>query len=72
MSLQGLRVLALALKEVGGEPASREEAEACLEFQQFLILSQDLKHDTKRYITRYRNAGFRQIMITGDSLFTAI
>ena len=70
---EGYRVLCLGYKKINGNPKdiSREQAESDLEFAGLLILTSPLKKDTPQYINQLKNAGYHNIMITGDNMYTA-
>jgi cation-transporting ATPase 13A1 len=74
MMKEGYRVLALAYKRIDnftGAIIPREELEKDLEFAALLVLNCPMKVDTEKYITMLREANFKNIMITGDNMFTA-
>jgi cation-transporting ATPase 13A1 len=74
MMKEGYRVLALAYKRIDnfvGTIIPREELEKDLEFAALLVLNCPMKIDTEKYITMLREANFKNIMITGDNMFTA-
>lgn len=70
---EGYRVLALAYRKVDGnlEALTRDKAEANLIFAGLLILSCPLKKDTPKYINMLRDAEYKNVMITGDNMYTA-
>lgn len=68
---QGLRVLALAIKEVSSVPADRKEAESKCKFVGFAAFSYSIKPGTQKTISTITNAGLRCCMITGDHSLTA-
>ena len=71
---EGYRVLALAFKKLpsyNNLVIEREELECGLEFAGLLILRTPMKKDTATYIKILREANYRNIMITGDNMFTA-
>ncbi|KAJ1798874.1 putative cation-transporting ATPase 1 [Coemansia sp. RSA 2399] len=79
-SRRGGRVLALACKWVPRDTVYSEEAlselvrediEADLEFQGFLVFSCPLKEDSARSIQMLNESSHRCVMITGDSPLTA-
>ena len=71
----GYRVLSLAYRKLEGnemmEGIERETAETNLTFCGLLILTSPLKSDTLKYITLLRQSEYKNIMITGDNMFTA-
>lgn len=78
----GKRVLALAYKSIpmGGRQAAltriraapRSEQEYGLSFAGFLIFESQLKPDSKIVINELRDSGHRIVIVTGDSIYTAI
>lgn len=52
--------------------ARREELEQGLSFVGFLVLENELKHETVGYLDMFASAGLRSIMVTGDNPLTAI
>lgn len=52
--------------------ARREELERGLSFVGFLVLENELKHETVGYLDMFASAGLRSIMVTGDNPLTAI
>ena len=72
---EGYRVLCLAYKKLPSYDPSkvieRDLLERDLLFAGLLILSCPMKKDTPDYIKVLKKAGFRNIMITGDNMFTA-
>jgi cation-transporting ATPase 13A1 len=70
---QGYRVLALAYKKLNkpGTDIGREAAEKDLTFAGLLILTCPIKHDTPLYIKHLAQADYKNIMITGDNMYTA-
>lgn len=68
---QGLRVLALAIKEVASVPVDRKEAESKCKFVGFAAFSYSIKPLTQKTISILINAGLRCCMITGDHSLTA-
>ncbi|KAJ2084153.1 putative cation-transporting ATPase 1 [Coemansia sp. RSA 988] len=75
-SRRGGRVLALASKWMAARAQEagdmgREEIEAELEFQGFLVLSCPLKPDSAGAVRMLRESSHRCVMITGDSPLTA-
>ncbi|XP_029472772.1 probable cation-transporting ATPase 13A4 [Rhinatrema bivittatum] len=77
-TFQGFRVIGLAYKTLetkdhsGLDSLIREEVESNLIFLGLLILENRLKAETKPVIQELNNAHIRTVMITGDSLQTAI
>jgi cation-transporting ATPase 13A1 len=71
----GKRVLALAYKLLPTnniQKLSREQAEKDLYFAGFLIFDCDLKADSKSVIKELKSSSHRVVMITGDSVYTAV
>ena len=78
---RGRRVLALACKVLptttadissSSRPIPRQEVEKSLLFAGFLIFDSDLKADSKSVVRELKAANHQVIMITGDSVYTAI
>jgi calcium-translocating P-type ATPase len=73
MSERGLRVLAVAERDVGGHiPASIEEAERDLELVGLLGLEDPPRPTVRADIAACRKAGIRLAMVTGDHPATAM
>jgi sodium/potassium-transporting ATPase subunit alpha len=70
MALQGLRVLALAFKELAGSGA-HAPAEQCLVFAGLVGLEDPPRPEVPEAIRRCREAGIKVIMVTGDHPRTA-
>ena len=71
---EGYRVLALAYKRLPhyqNQIIERDELECDLEFAGLLVLNCPMKKDTPHYIKLLKEANYRNIMITGDNMFTA-
>lgn len=70
---EGYRVLCLAYKKLKSLDMNlaREDAENELTFASLLVLSCPLKRDTGMYITQLSSANYKNIMITGDNMYTA-
>ena len=70
----GTRVLAMAYKKLdkNKNDFSREECEKDLDFVGFLVFKNNLKHDSKDVIAELSAAEIKSVMVTGDSLETAI
>ena len=68
----GTRVLAMAYKKLDKTDLSREECEKDLDFVGFLVFKNNLKSDSKDVIAELKAAEIKSIMVTGDSLETAI
>lgn len=70
---QGYRVLGLAYKKLGDgqKIESRDEAERDLTYGGLLVLNCPLKSDTADYIKILQAANYKNVMITGDSMYTA-
>ena len=77
MSADGLRVLALALRDLSTDETinlsviKREELEQNLRFAGFLALNSPLKTDTKKVVEELMRSSHEVKMITGDSMYTA-
>ncbi len=72
---QGYRLLSLAYKPVSKAQANEEERtklENDLIFVGFLVLTNNLKKDTRRYIRNISQSGRDIIVLTGDHLLTSI
>ena len=67
----GLRIIALAYKDVDTLPISRLEAEKDLNFLGFVGISDPPRSEVKEAIAVAEAAGIRTIMITGDNELTA-
>jgi len=70
----GYRILALAYKPLpayDNQFIERDQLECGLEFAGLLVLNCPMKKDTPHYIQILKEANFRNIMITGDNMFTA-
>jgi Ca2+-transporting ATPase len=67
----GLRVIALAQKNVRTVPESRESAERDLTFLGFVGIADPARGEVKDAIALARVAGIKTIMITGDNELTA-
>lgn len=71
---EGYRVLALAYKKLPSYNnliIEREAVESDLEFAGLLVLNCPMKSDTPHYMRVLKQAGYHNIMITGDNMFTA-
>lgn len=77
MSADGLRVLALALRDLTTDETinlsviKREGLEQNLRFVGFLALNSPLKPDTKKVVDELMKSSHEVKMITGDSMYTA-
>lgn len=71
MAAEGLRVIALAQKDVQAQRLSQEEAESELTFAGFVGLLDPPRPDVAAAIATCRAAGIRPLMITGDHPGTA-
>lgn len=75
LSIKGYRVLCLAVNILDNnmykENISREEVEKDLYFCGFLTFICPIKVTTPNYILHIKNAGIKNIMITGDNALTA-
>lgn len=68
---EGLRVIALAYKNVRGVPRERKSAEEKLIFIGFVGIADPARPEVKDAILLAERAGIRTIMITGDNELTA-
>lgn len=68
---EGLRVIALAYKNVERVPKTRHEAERDLTFIGFVGIADPPREEVKNAIALAEKAGIRTIMITGDNELTA-
>lgn len=71
---EGYRILALASKPLpayDNQFIERDQLEGDLDFAGLLVLNCPMKKDTPQYIQILKEANFRNIMITGDNIFTA-
>ncbi|KKS44009.1 MAG: ATPase, P-type (Transporting), HAD superfamily, subfamily IC [candidate division CPR1 bacterium GW2011_GWA2_42_17] len=68
---EGLRVIALAYKNVERTPDTREDAEKDLVFIGFVGIADPARAEVKEAIALAERAGIRTIMITGDNELTA-
>lgn len=68
---EGLRVIALAYKNVKRVPKTRHEAERDLTFIGFVGIADPPRKEVKNAIAFAEKAGIRTIMITGDNELTA-
>lgn len=68
---KGLRILALAYKQIDKEPVSEEEIERNLTFLGLVCLKDPLRLEVKDAVDKCRSAGIRPVMITGDHQITA-
>jgi Ca2+-transporting ATPase len=68
---EGLRVIALAQKNVASVPKTREDAESGLTFIGFVGITDPAREEVAQAIALAQQAGIRTIMITGDNELTA-
>lgn len=68
---EGLRVIALAQKNVAHVPKTREDAEDKLTFIGFVGIADPAREEVAQAIALAESAGIRTIMITGDNELTA-
>lgn len=68
---EGLRVIALAYKDIQDVPKSRQDAERDLVFIGFVGIADPPREEVKNAIALAESAGIRTIMITGDNELTA-
>ena len=76
-SRMGLRIIAVAWKNLGHELSSarseeREQFEMNVDFLGFVTLQNELKAGTKPVIKSLYDADIRTVMVTGDNLLTAV
>lgn len=72
---QGYRLLSLAIRKLSVEESNEEDRfnlENNLEFIGFLVLSNNLKKDTKMYIKHISESKRDIVILTGDHLLTSI
>ncbi|MEG0439028.1 MAG: cation-translocating P-type ATPase [Solibacillus sp.] len=70
-SMNGLRVLAIAYKEVNGNQIIDEKIEQDLTFVGLIAMMDPPRKETKEAIESCINAGIKPVMITGDHKLTA-
>lgn len=70
--MKGLRVLAMAFKEVKEVPQSRAECEQGLTSLGLLLLENNLKQDTKEVVDSLRKSDYNLKIISGDNPLTTI
>lgn len=68
---KGLRVLALAYKDVERTPVSRKSAENDLVFIGFVGIQDPPRDEVKDAILKAKSMGIRTVMVTGDNALTA-
>lgn len=71
----GFRVLAVASRALityDNPVSSQSQLEVDLEFRGFILLSNQLKNETKGTLAVLAEAGIRNVMVTGDNPLTAI
>ncbi|CAG9322754.1 ATP13A1 [Blepharisma stoltei] len=74
---QGLRILALGIRELTNEEAmklsdiGRDELENKLQYCGLLVLKSPIKPDTAAVIEEILASGHKSVIITGDNIFTA-
>lgn len=73
-SKEGLRIIGVATKEITLEDLnkSEEELESNFDFQGLIFFQNPLKPQTIPTLQKLINAGVKNIMITGDSILTAL
>ncbi|TMW63721.1 hypothetical protein Poli38472_002662 [Pythium oligandrum] len=79
LARRGMRVLALAYKDLEGKPSDQEIAqkprswaESELEFAGFAVFQCLVRKDSNEIITKLRESSHRVSMITGDATLTAV
>lgn len=73
LTSKGLRVIACAFREVGGEkPKNLDAVVKSLSFVGFMALRDPVRKDAKQAIREIQRAGVRPIVITGDHKRTAV
>ncbi len=71
LAASGLRILAVAHKELEKEPQSEDEIEKGLTFLGLVCLKDPLRPEVLDAVEKCRSAGIRPVMITGDHQITA-
>ncbi|XP_058876833.1 polyamine-transporting ATPase 13A3, partial [Acipenser ruthenus] len=76
---QGLRVIAVAHRRLEGwftwhrvQGCAREAVESGMDFLGLVVLQNKLKPQTPPVLAELRRAGIRTVMVTGDSMLTAV
>jgi Mg2+-importing ATPase len=69
-SIQGYRVLGLAVKSIEGQKISRED-ETNMTFMGFILLDDQQKESAKPSLIKLENMGVQVKIITGDNRFAA-
>lgn len=69
---KGLRVIALAYKEISNPNISKEDAEKGLNFIGLFVLENKLKVDTAAVINELKDANYAIKVISGDNPLTTI
>ncbi|MBK5228418.1 MAG: cation-transporting P-type ATPase [Actinobacteria bacterium] len=73
MAIQGLRLLALARRDLAGTPPETpEEVECDMEFLGLVGMADPIRPEVPEAVARCHDAGIRVIMITGDHPATAM
>jgi manganese-transporting P-type ATPase len=76
MASKGLRVLALAYKQLGnhqdGSEIPRQSVESNLHFAGFIAFECKIRADSKVVVSSLRESSHQVIMVTGDSLLTSL
>jgi potassium/sodium efflux P-type ATPase len=72
LAVKGLRVLALARREVEALPSTATEAEVEMEFLGLVGMADPVRPEVPEAVGRCRAAGIRLVMITGDHPATAM
>lgn len=70
----GLRIIAMAEKEIASQDVdlSEDELESEMVFKGFIFFQNPLKEETLPTLNTLRQAEIQCLMITGDSMFTAL
>lgn len=72
LAVRGLRVLALARREVDALPATANDAEVEMEFLGLVGMADPVRPEVPEAVAQCRGAGIRLVMITGDHPATAM
>jgi magnesium-transporting ATPase (P-type) len=72
LAVRGLRVLALARREVDALPGTATDAEVEMEFLGLVGMADPVRPEVPNAVARCRRAGIRLVMVTGDHPATAM